>query len=211
MTPLFRSHALLVVCLGLVVLTGCRSYGTTDSRRAHLAQIQEANRIFEGDLQRMRQEEQRFRQAAATDPWLRGPDQELSRLVEKHQHLLEQHRVIERRNNDRLGSHRDLSRALQAIVGEHEMMRDAYDRLFRQHELAPLIAEIPLSVRHFEEGRYFIAPPMYERLRRQMQPATVDLLVQGPRRPIQDDLVEPGETPAEGPATNGDAAEVQRD
>jgi hypothetical protein len=175
----FRFPALLLVVLVSVVLTGCRTYGARDSVRFSYEQILETNRVFAGELQRAERDEATLMQRAATDQALWGLDQEYSALVDRHRRLLAEHRSFAQRLEGSR-SHRDVSRTLQAIVVDQQMMRDAYDRFFRQRIEVPAIPEVPLAMGYFEESRYTVVPPFYERLRRAVEPSSVAMLTQAP-------------------------------
>lgn len=121
---------LLLALAGLLILSGCRTYGGYDSKPKTYAAMQKAVQSFEGDLERAKTDLQKLERAATEVGTLQAQAEEFHSLVGEHESLLEtqQDRV------ERLGpgaTYRNLHQAYGATVTEQRLMRQKYQRVIR--------------------------------------------------------------------------------
>jgi outer membrane murein-binding lipoprotein Lpp len=115
---------------GLLLLSGCRTYGGYDTKPKTYAAMQKAVHSFEADLKRTRTDLQALEQAATEADTLQSLAEEFQSLVDEHNSLLETQRDrVERLGPD--ATYRNLHRAYGATVTEQRLMRQKYQRVIR--------------------------------------------------------------------------------
>lgn len=132
LNSMLQTHrsVLYAALAGLLILSGCRTYGGYDTKPKTYAAMQTAVHSFEADLKRTKADLQRLEQAATEADTLQSLAEEFQSLVDEHNSLLEtqRHRV------ERLGpdaTYRNLHRAYGATVTEQRLMRQKYQRVIR--------------------------------------------------------------------------------
>lgn len=182
----------LFLLIVVFLATGCRTYGGGGAEALMLEQIELANDRFEEDFNGARNillsTSLDTTRAQATHDGLMG---EYQKLLEAHAQVLENHRKI-RADLEGSGNHRQVKRALGAILAEQQDIRHRYIELQRASSAASGAIEL-------SEARYVVEPPYYlrpERLERtqlrESVSATDTTHVQGtqgePEAGVQDSL-----------------------
>ena len=165
----------------LLLLTGCRTYGDKyGNEEATLNQIGEANEQFADDLARARTNLAALRRAAESDSRLEALAEQYAELLVAHEALLAVHieQAAELDAGDSIwdqtiggwlggGDYRPIHRTYGAIISEEQIMRDRYGELLANALVATGrdSLEAPWTLEPYPEGRYYIVPPQYERIR----------------------------------------------
>ena len=165
----------------LLLVTGCRTYGDEyGNEEATLNQIGEALEQFEDELARARTNLATLRRAAESDSRLGALAEQYAELLVAHETLLAVHveQAAELDEGDSIwdqtiggwlggGDYRPIHRTYGAIISEQQIMRDRYGELLTNVLVATDrdSLEAPWTLEPYPEGRYYIVPPQYERIR----------------------------------------------
>lgn len=129
---MLRTHRLplYVALAGLLLFSGCRTYGGYDTKPKTYAAMQKAVQSFETELNRSKTDLQKLTSAAEEADALRP-------LSEQFQDLLDEHESLLKKQNDRVerlseeSSYRNLHAAYGATVTEQRLMKQKYQRVIR--------------------------------------------------------------------------------
>ena len=179
-TPTASALSLLGLAL-LLVASGCRTYGDDyGNEEATLEGIAEANEQFADDLARARTELGTLRRVAAANPALEPLAEQYAELLVAHEVVLDVHRDMAAKLDagDSIwdqtiggwvggGDYRPLHRAYGAIISEQQIVRDRYDELVRNALITTGRDSLNYvwALEPYPEGRYYVIPPQYERIR----------------------------------------------
>lgn len=126
----YRSLLFFAVA-GLVVLSGCRTYGGYDAGPKTFEAMQRTVRSFEDELDRAEADLQKLEKAAPKADTLQVLGHRFRELVEEHESLLDtQHRRVERLSPD--ATYRTLHQAYGATITEQRLIRQRYQRLITE-------------------------------------------------------------------------------
>lgn len=115
---------------GLLILSGCRTYGGYDTKPKTYEAMQKAVQSFEAKLERTKTDLQALEQAATEADTLQSMAEEFQSLVNEHESLMEAQRGrVERLGPD--ATYRNLHRAYGATVTEQRLMEQKYQRVIR--------------------------------------------------------------------------------
>lgn len=115
---------------GLLILSGCRTYGGYDTKPKIYEAMQKAVQSFEAKLEPTKADLQTLEQAATEADTLQSLAEEFQALVNEHESLLEAQRGrVERLGPD--ATYRNLHQAYGATVTEQRMMERKYQRAIR--------------------------------------------------------------------------------
>lgn len=121
----------MVAAAGVLLLSGCRTYGGYDAEPKTYEAMQKTVQSFEGELDRAEADLRRLKEAASETDTLQSLAEQFRGLVDEHTSLLDaQHRRIERLSPD--ASYRTLHQAYGATITEQRVMRRKYQRAIRQ-------------------------------------------------------------------------------
>lgn len=122
---------LLFSVLGVLLLSGCRTYGGYDTAPKTYEAMQKTVQSFEDELARAKADLRKLEEAAAEADTLRSLAHEFQELVAEHESLLDtQHQRVDWLSPD--ATYRSLHNAYGATVTERRMMRQKYQRTIKQ-------------------------------------------------------------------------------
>lgn len=121
---------LSLVLVGLLVLSGCRTYGGYDTEPKTYQALERSVESFSDELDRAEADFRALEDAAATSDSLQALAEEYQALLTEHESLLDTQRSrVERLSSD--SGYRTLHRAYGATVTEQRMMEQKYRRVTR--------------------------------------------------------------------------------
>ena len=129
---MLRTHCfpLYVALVGLLLFSGCRTYGGYDTKPKTYAALQKAVQSFETELTRSKTDLQKLTSAAEDADALRPLSEQFQDLLDEHESLLtKQNDRVERLSED--SSYRNLHAAYGATVTEQRLMKQKYQRVIR--------------------------------------------------------------------------------
>lgn len=155
-----------ILCLMILLLSGCRTYGGYGTEEATFNQIQESNAVFANDLDKARGELTKLKQAAQQNTGLSPYVADYEMLLEKHSHLVEAHAKLASTLSVSTGfigqltpSYRNLNRALGSIAADQAAMKGGYYR-FASHLISDG-SEQGMLESNVDRSRYQAVPPYY--------------------------------------------------
>lgn len=151
-----RRLAVALSLVGLVLFTGCRTYGGYGSEEATYSQMQAANAQFADQLERARADLEALQSAADTNAALQPLAERMDNMVDTHEDLLAEHEdlVASMTADD---GYRALHKAYGTLVTESRLMRKQYDRVVRNVQATVRGTDLytkPLSAR----SAYYVSP-----------------------------------------------------
>lgn len=162
MTSLSRGFP-LVLCLGFLVVTGCRTYGNDkyDTGPKTYDAIQTTVRQMDKELSRARADLRRLESAAETAVALQPVAERYRSYVESHEAALDEHREqAERLTAD--ASYRTLHHVYGSIVTDRRLLRRQYARTTRKVWAVARDTTIPRKAPR-DPSRYMITPVQFPR------------------------------------------------
>lgn len=152
----------------LVLLTGCRTYGSYDSTNLTLTEIEAANQLFEGELSRAQAELATLQQAASQNPMLADVAEAYAGAVALHEDMLAQHQAYAEEASEHRRNYRVQHRTFGAISAEQMIVKERYYRALSSGAHAVSLVDA---------GRYQVSPPYYVRAALQARAMTADELI----------------------------------
>jgi hypothetical protein len=121
---------LYVALAGLLLFSGCRTYGGYDTKPKTYAAMKKAVQSFEKEFTRSKSDFQKLKSAAEKADTLRPLTSQYQDLLDEHESLLEkQSDRVERLSEN--SSYRNLHAAYGATVTEQRLMKQKYQRVIR--------------------------------------------------------------------------------
>src|SRR5690606_21866764 len=159
--PARRAFRFLAPAL-LLLLAGCRTYGSYDSPEKLHAEIVQANQAFADELARRQADAEALAEVAAYEPSLASYAEQFGTTVLAHEAVLgeAQNLAVEVEGS----THRALKRSFGAIVMNQQSIQRQYQAIL--DALAEGPAGTAVQRRAYEPmSRYFAVPPYYQRVR----------------------------------------------
>lgn len=150
-----RHSILLFVLAGLLVLSGCRTYGGEGMEAKNFEAMQNAVQSFEDALNRAQADLQTLEEAATSDT--------LEALARRFQEHVDEHEELLASQEERIGrlspdaSYRTLQRAYGATVTEQRMMEQKYQRVIQAVQATVQDGDVETST-SASTRRYTITP-----------------------------------------------------
>lgn len=168
--------AFVFFCVGLLALTGCRTYGGYGSEEATYRQMQQANRQFANDLERARADLEALEDAAAQNDALTSYAERFQALVQRHEQTLEEHRATVE-GMSASDDYRSLHRSYGTIITEARILRKQYNRVVERVRQT-VRGESGPTVERVDRSAYFVEPVEYK-AERNAQRLTMDEALRG--------------------------------
>lgn len=152
-----RRLVLLSVGLGLLIMSGCRTYGGYGVQEKTYEAMQTTIQSFESDLKKAEADLRRLEEAAAQDQGLESLVSRFRHLVEEHESFLTtQHERLERLSPE--SDPRTLHTAYGATVTERRMLEQRYQRIIANVQTAVQGTTATGSGESASERRYMVTP-----------------------------------------------------
>lgn len=121
----------LLVALGLLIVTGCRTYGGYGVQEKTYEAMQSTVQTFESELERARADLKRLKDAASQRPALASVATRYEETISRHESLLaKQRRRLSRLSAD--SEPRTLHNAYGATLTERRIVRQKYQWVIRE-------------------------------------------------------------------------------
>lgn len=113
-----------------IILTGCRTYGGSESEEAIYSQMERMLERFEGDLARAQADLRTLESATPQEPVLEALSAHYAELVGVHEAELDGHRQLVQ-DLSPASEYRSLHRAYGAMIAEQSFLRQRYEGMLR--------------------------------------------------------------------------------
>lgn len=155
---------LLVLLAGLLVLTGCRTYGDYGSTAATIDQAAQAAQDYADALNRARADLDRLQAAAESNTALAMFVPRYEHTIAQHEAQLSDHRAITERLQDD-PSYRTASRLFGAMISEQRATADRYHQLHKR--IQQTVQGVPGAMYRSAESPSYVVPTYYKRVENQ--------------------------------------------
>ncbi|MFW5955202.1 MAG: hypothetical protein ACOCSK_00490 [Rhodothermales bacterium] len=151
-------RSVFLVILGVLLFTGCRSYGGFDSRDELYTQLQRASAEFERELLEAQRLSDELAERALAHPEYERISQDLGTIIALHEAMLAENRsTIEELSEN--SPYRSLARAYGAVISDQDVLR----RMLQQTtEVIDGAAELDVTPRPIVSP-YSVVPVFYHR------------------------------------------------
>lgn len=156
---MFRLYhaAVTIAAAGMLLFSGCRTYGGYETKPKTYQALQETVQSFEEDLSQATSDVEKLETAAEEADTLQ-------RFVEEYQSFIEEHKSVlqkQRRRVDRLSpesTYRNLHAAYGATVTERRMMTRKYQHVIRQ--VRAVVRGVPMVASGGDKNRQYTIRPV---------------------------------------------------
>ena len=168
------SHRFLLLGLAVVLMAGCRTYGNEYGREdALLRQIQQTHEQFSQSLTRAQADLRELERLGEAGTMLSPAVAAFEAVLADHEAIAHRHDELVEEAAENDGDYRFLHNTYGALVAEHRLIEDRYERIYAHlaHEMAmaQMDSAQAAAMAHTDMMKpgswHQVAPPYFERIR----------------------------------------------